>query len=173
MLTCCTLLLTLLVNLQAVPSATSVPVGGSVAVTVETTALEKFRYAGVQILVQFDPAKLHFTGWNFCDGGYWYEFSGFIPDGLGINDTLDDGEGIWVGFGYPGYFPVAGNPIVEFTFEATMAGRTEVVISGFYEPYPGVHTIVAGFGGVDITGELTDGTILIYSPVPLLGSNGN
>ena len=139
---------------------TDPPGNSSARIILRGDSLETRDYAGTQVLILYDPKVLRLTGATLIDPARWMKESGFVPDAPGINNRIDDGDAIWVGFGRPGGpYPESPADIVVFAFTRLAAGSTTIYIGRPWPPDPGIKTKVASIGGLDITGVLRDLTL--------------
>ena len=122
----------------------SVHVGDTVPITCWAWSDTPTEFAGVQVLLNWSD-NLSYTGSE--PGEYPWCLDGFVADGLGLNDSLDDGDGIWVGWAdWPGVpYPQAPGVLVTWLYEATTPGMATITCD---DPL----TLVASPGGINITG---------------------
>lgn len=104
-------------------------------------------YAGMQVLLTWDAGEILAT-WAENPDNWWA--AGFIPDGLGINDSIADGNAIWVGFGAWGNLPQCPGTVCYITFSESCCVELGKSIGV-------AQTIVTTTQGQDITGELVGG----------------
>ena len=117
-------------------------------------------FAGIQVHLTWDPGVLELQGAVEPNepGDYDWFWAGFPDDGLGINDSWDDGDAFWVAYGVPGGpYPVAPLCATGFVFKPLAAARTATISTD--SPY----TKIAAVGGEELTGERGDITLTVLS----------
>lgn len=140
----------------------SVPLSDTLYVNMNFMS-EPQTFAGAQVLIQYDPNVIILTG--FINGEYpWmmYENFPFLADNMNINENIDDGEAAAIFFGDLYHLPQSPLFVGSFVFKPQNVGSSLISINGSHGP---ARTLIAGYGGSDLTGELFD----VYISVAMLG----
>ena len=138
-------------------------IGETIAIDVWAWSDTPTTFAGTQVWLSWPAELLGYV--ELLPGARDPIYVGFVPDGLGLNDDLTDGNGISVSGGTTSRPPDAPLLMGTLVFDVLGGGSATITCD---DPL----TLVASYGGVDITGTRGGATIAIESPlaVPEMGT---
>ena len=168
------------INLELRPSFQSVFVGNSISLGLyavsDTPASQSL--SAVEVIVNWDPAFVSLTGDSMTGSPLLTGSPRFAADPYHFNDSLTDGDAMWIGFaplGLPVAATSAGTLLGTFNFLAlapTMPGTTPIGLPPSDVPNTGswptrstfvYHATIPNF---NVVGTLTGATIQINVPAP-------